>query len=84
MGLPKLLPVDNLKYTKPQVDQFVRANGVYIKTIGITGSIAIVTALITAIKEHNKHIHEEKMAEHEEKMLSLEIEKMKLESERNL
>lgn len=74
----------NLKFTKPQVDQFVRANDANMKTIGLIGSIAILSALITAMQYHINNKHEEKIAEHEETMLKLEIEKIKLENERVL
>ena len=45
----------NLKFTKPQVDQFVRANDAHMKTIGLMGSIAILSALITAMQYHRKN-----------------------------
>lgn len=69
----------NLKFTKSQVDQYIRANDSYMKVIGITGVISITTAIIKMIQVYNNNKHEEKLYEHEEKMLALEIEKIKIE-----
>lgn len=69
----------NLKFTKSQVDQYIRANDSCIKVIGITGVISITTAIIKMIQAYNNNKHDEKMYEHEEKMLELEIEKIKIE-----
>ncbi len=81
MKLPVMSPPDNLKYTKPQVDQFLRANKAWVLTIGISGTITIITAIINLIKEHNNNMHDEHMAEYEIDKMKLEIEKLKLERE---
>lgn len=82
MSLPKMLPND-FNYTKPKVDQYVRANDSYMKILGIAGLITITSAIIKTIQAYNENKHEEKLAkmEHEEKMLALEIERIRLEKE---
>lgn len=87
--MPKLpsmnpLPADKItKYTKPQVDQYVRANKEYMKGVGLVGCISLIGAIVYMVTEIIKNNHEEKMAEmeHEVKMAELEIEKLKLEKE---
>lgn len=73
----------NLKFTKSQVDQYIRANDSYMKVIGIAGVLSITTAIIKMIQSYNDNKHEEKLYEHEEKMLELEIEKLKIDNRSN-
>lgn len=75
----------NLNFTKPQVDQYIRANDSYMKAIGVAGLITITTAIIKLLQTYadNKHEVELVSLAHEEKMLELEIEKIKIENSVN-
>lgn len=80
----KALPADKItKFTKPQIDQYIRANKENMKTIGLVGCITLLGALITVLDKMITNNHDEKMAVHEEKMLELEIEKMKITNDAN-
>ena len=75
----------NLEYTKPKVDQYIRANDSLMKTIGVAGLFTITTAVIKLLQTYVDNKHEVELAnlEHEEKMLELEIEKMKVTNDVN-
>lgn len=75
----------NLDFTKPKVDQYLRANDSLMKTIGVTGLITITTAVIKLLQIYVDNKHEVELAnlEHEERMLELEIEKMKITNDAN-
>ena len=67
--------------TKPQADALksmaesaIKTNNSVAACIGVAGAVAILTAIVTLIQNHDNNKHEERMKE-------LEIEKLKVELE---
>ena len=75
------IPIDDIgKLTKAKADNYSKVVNSKVLLIGVTGTIAILQAIIILVQNRNNNKLEEEKMRHEEEMMRLEIEKMKIEN----
>lgn len=71
------IPLDDItKLTKQKADNYTQVVKSKTMMISVIGTIIILEAVVSLIKNHNNN-------DHEERMMELELEKLKLEMENN-
>lgn len=67
------IPLDDItKLTKAKADNYTQVVKSRTVMIGVVGTIIIIEAIITLVKNHDNNNHEERMMEFELKKLELE------------